>query len=301
MFRHLPCRHNSRTTASSRRSWSAHPNDFEKEFVPSRASASPAWSRPRPCAGKGRCARHRQELQGLTSYKRGSTCCGVRGVPPHHARKHLGRHLPDHRRGAHRLDQLQRGQHLRLRRGRNHAFETIFVLVGPASIRPMTPTAQETEQPGGRITDKHAAGACSLPTGSAPPCARAPPSSPSATSPSTRRPRARQGRVRAARAGRKDGVPGIRSRRGPRDHNPNNSIILNVPLLSRCGNDARVILDQYMENTGTSSRNLRYSFAASACRTSSPGHGSSKRIKHNRPGSQELRPAGSTVLNESST
>ncbi|KAF5053296.1 Adaptive-response sensory-kinase SasA [anaerobic digester metagenome] len=83
-------------------------------------------------------------------------------------------------------------------------------------------------------------------------------------------------------------------------NNPNNSIILNVPLLSRMWYDARVILDQYMEENGDFLLgNLRYSFARERVPHLFSGvMASSKRIKHIVQDLKNYARQGSTVLNE---
>jgi len=83
-------------------------------------------------------------------------------------------------------------------------------------------------------------------------------------------------------------------------NNPNNSIILNVPLLSRMWYDARVILDQYMEDNGDFLLgNLRYSFARERVPHLFSGvMSSSKRIKHIVQDLKNYARQGSTVLNE---
>ena len=83
-------------------------------------------------------------------------------------------------------------------------------------------------------------------------------------------------------------------------NNPNNSIILNVPLLSRMWYDARVILDQYMEENGDFLLgNLRYSFARERVPHLFSGvMTSSKRIKHIVQDLKNYARQGSTVLNE---
>ncbi|GAB6112773.1 PAS domain-containing sensor histidine kinase [Desulfomicrobium salsuginis] len=83
-------------------------------------------------------------------------------------------------------------------------------------------------------------------------------------------------------------------------NNPNNSIILNVPLLSRMWYDARVILDQYMDEHGDFLLgNLRYSFARERVPHLFSGvMSSSKRIKHIVQDLKNYARQGSTVLNE---
>ncbi len=83
-------------------------------------------------------------------------------------------------------------------------------------------------------------------------------------------------------------------------NNPNNSIILNVPLLSRMWYDARVILDQYMEENGDFLLgSLRYSFARERVPHLFSGvMASSKRIKHIVQDLKNYARQGSTVLNE---
>jgi PAS domain S-box-containing protein len=83
-------------------------------------------------------------------------------------------------------------------------------------------------------------------------------------------------------------------------NNPNNSIILNVPLLSRMWYDARVILDQYMEEHGDFLLgNLRYSFARERVPHLFSGViASSKRIKHIVQDLKNYARQGSTVMNE---
>ncbi len=83
-------------------------------------------------------------------------------------------------------------------------------------------------------------------------------------------------------------------------NNPNNSIILNVPLLSRMWYDARVILDQYMEENGDFLLgNLRYSFARERVPHLFSGvMASSKRIKHIVRDLKNYARQGSTVMNE---
>lgn len=83
-------------------------------------------------------------------------------------------------------------------------------------------------------------------------------------------------------------------------NNPNNSIILNIPLLSRMWHDARVILDQYMEENGDFLLgNLRYSYARESVPDLFSGIiASSKRIKHIVQDLKNYARQGSSVLNE---
>jgi PAS domain S-box-containing protein len=83
-------------------------------------------------------------------------------------------------------------------------------------------------------------------------------------------------------------------------NNPNNSIILNVPLLSRMWYDARVILDEYMEVNGDFMLgNLRYSYARERVPELFSGiMASSKRIKHIVRDLKDYARQGSTVMNE---
>ena len=83
-------------------------------------------------------------------------------------------------------------------------------------------------------------------------------------------------------------------------NNPNNSIILNVPLLSRMWYDARVILDDYMEENGDFTLgNLRYSYARERVPQLFSGvMASSKRIKHIVRDLKNYARQGSTVMNE---
>lgn len=83
-------------------------------------------------------------------------------------------------------------------------------------------------------------------------------------------------------------------------NNPNNSIILNVPLLSRMWCDARVILDEYMEENGDFILgNLRYSYARERVPQLFSGIiASSKRIKHIVRDLKDYARQGSTVMNE---
>ena len=83
-------------------------------------------------------------------------------------------------------------------------------------------------------------------------------------------------------------------------NNPNNSIILNVPLLSRMWYDARVILDDYMDENGDFTLgNLRYSYARERVPQLFSGiMTSSKRIKHIVRDLKNYARQGSTVMNE---
>jgi len=83
-------------------------------------------------------------------------------------------------------------------------------------------------------------------------------------------------------------------------NNPNNAIILNIPLLSRMWHDARSILDQYMEENGDFLiGNLRYSFARESVPELFAGvMASSKRIKHIVQDLKNYARQGSSVLNE---
>lgn len=83
-------------------------------------------------------------------------------------------------------------------------------------------------------------------------------------------------------------------------NNPNNSIILNVPLLSRMWYDARVILDQYMDEHGDFMLgSLRYSYARERVPQLFSGvMASSKRIKHIVQDLKNYARQGSTVMNE---
>jgi len=83
-------------------------------------------------------------------------------------------------------------------------------------------------------------------------------------------------------------------------NNPNNAIILNIPLLSRMWHDARSILDQYLEDNGDFLiGNLRYSFARESVPELFTGvMASSKRIKHIVQDLKNYARQGSSVLNE---
>jgi PAS domain S-box-containing protein len=83
-------------------------------------------------------------------------------------------------------------------------------------------------------------------------------------------------------------------------NNPNNSIILNIPLLSRMWYDARVIMDEYMEENGDFTLgNLRYSYARERVPELFSGiMASSKRIKHIVRDLKNYARQGSTVMNE---
>ena len=83
-------------------------------------------------------------------------------------------------------------------------------------------------------------------------------------------------------------------------NNPNNAIILNIPLLSRMWHDARSILDQYLEENGDFLiGNLRYSFARESVPELFTGvMASSKRIKHIVQDLKNYARQGSSVLNE---
>jgi PAS domain S-box-containing protein len=83
-------------------------------------------------------------------------------------------------------------------------------------------------------------------------------------------------------------------------NNPNNSIILNVPLLSRMWYDARVILDQYIDEHGDFMLgSLRYSYAREHVPQLFSGvMASSRRIKHIVQDLKNYARQGSTVMNE---
>jgi PAS domain S-box-containing protein len=83
-------------------------------------------------------------------------------------------------------------------------------------------------------------------------------------------------------------------------NNPNNSIILNVPLLSRMWYDARIILDQYMDEHGDFMLgSLRYSYAREHVPQLFAGvMASSRRIKHIVQDLKNYARQGSTVMNE---
>lgn len=83
-------------------------------------------------------------------------------------------------------------------------------------------------------------------------------------------------------------------------NNPNNSIILNVPLLSRMWYDARVILDQYMDEHGDFMLgSLRYSYARERVPQLFSGiMTSSRRIKHIVQDLKNYARQGSSVMNE---
>ena len=83
-------------------------------------------------------------------------------------------------------------------------------------------------------------------------------------------------------------------------NNPNNAIILNVPLLSRMWYDARVILDEYMDDNGDFMLgNLRYSYARERVPELFSGiMASSKRIKRIVQDLKNYARQGSTVMNE---
>lgn len=83
-------------------------------------------------------------------------------------------------------------------------------------------------------------------------------------------------------------------------NNPNNSIILNIPLLSRMWYDARPILDHYLvENGDFMLGNLRYTYAKERVPELFAGiMASSKRIKHIVRDLKNYARQGSSVLNE---
>lgn len=83
-------------------------------------------------------------------------------------------------------------------------------------------------------------------------------------------------------------------------NNPNNSIILNIPLLQHMWNDALPILDSYMEENGDFMLgNLRYSYARERVPELFSGIiASSKRIKHIVSDLKEYARQGSMVMNE---
>ncbi len=83
-------------------------------------------------------------------------------------------------------------------------------------------------------------------------------------------------------------------------NNPNNSIMLNIPLLSRLWGDAKTILDQYMaENGDFMIGNLRYSYVRERVPELFSGIStSSKRIKRIVQDLKNYARQGSSVLNE---
>lgn len=83
-------------------------------------------------------------------------------------------------------------------------------------------------------------------------------------------------------------------------NNPNNAIILNVPILSRMWHDARIILDEYMEENGDFMLgNLRYSYACEHVPELFSGiMASTKRIKHIVRDLKDYARSGSPIMNE---
>jgi len=83
-------------------------------------------------------------------------------------------------------------------------------------------------------------------------------------------------------------------------NNPNNSIILNIPLLSRMWHDAGIILDQYLDEHGDFMLgNLRYTYSRERVPELFSGiMASSKRIKHIVQDLKNYARQGSTVMNE---
>lgn len=83
-------------------------------------------------------------------------------------------------------------------------------------------------------------------------------------------------------------------------NNPNNAIILNVPLLSRMWRDAQIILDEYMDENGDFMLgNLRYSYAKERIPQLFSGiTDSSRRIKRIVQNLKDYARQGSAVLDE---
>lgn len=83
-------------------------------------------------------------------------------------------------------------------------------------------------------------------------------------------------------------------------NNPNNSIILNIPILSRMWYDARAILDEYMDEHGDFMMgNLRYSYACERVPELFSGiMASGKRIKQIVQDLKDYARQGSTVMDE---